>query len=80
MSIRLKLQKAVDAAYAEMGIRNSGAGRCIVRPDSRGIGSFWVRVHDECLDPETLARKLIHAGCVKDAKVNGSGNYVIIWP
>jgi hypothetical protein len=45
MNIQL-LQEYVDAALAELGVRNHGHGRVKVRPDKADpVNKAWVRVH-----------------------------------
>lgn len=81
--LRFTIQSYVDAAYAEMGIRNRGAGRCMVRVDSKNRGCFWVRVHGMCADPEQFAERLRRVALtqvVKTVELIGSRNYVIVWP
>lgn len=81
-SVKDVLQAYVDAAYAECGIRNHGAGRCRVRKDKGGGGFYWVRVHGLCADPADFATKLLFACCprfVEKVAINGSGNYVKVW-
>lgn len=81
--LRYTLQLYVDAAYAELGIRNRGVGRCMVRLDTHGHGCYWVRVHGTCADPEAFAvrlRRVALTSIVKRVELNGSKNYVIVWP
>ena len=81
--LRYTLQLYVDAAYAELGIRNRGAGRCMVRLDSKNRGCYWVRVHGTCADPEAFAvrlRRVALTSTVRQVELNGSKNYVIVWP
>ncbi len=81
--LRFTIQSYVDAAYAEMGIRNRGVGRCMVRIDSKSRGCYWVRVHGMCADPEQFVARLRRVALtqvVKTVELNGSKNYVIVWP
>lgn len=80
--LRYQLQTCVDAAYAEIGIRNRGAGRCMVRIDRANRGFYWVRVHGMCAgpEPEMFAEKLKRIGQLKAVELNGSKNYVKVWP
>ena len=73
-----RLQTFVDAAYAEMGIRNTGAGRCKVRCDNTALDMFWVRVHGECASPEVFAENLRRLCRLTNVEPNGSGKYVKI--
>lgn len=81
--LRYTLQLYVDVAYAELGIRNRGAGRCMVRLDSKNRGCYWVRVHGTCADPEAFAvrlRRVALTSIVRQVELTGSKNYVIVWP
>lgn len=80
--LRFSMQCYVDAAYAEIGIRNRGAGRCKVRIDKANRGFCWVRIHDMCAgsEPEVFAEKLKRIGQLKAVELNGSRNYVKVWP
>lgn len=77
------LQAYVDAAYAELCIKNHGRGRCKVREDENGEGFYWVRVHGLCVDSSKFVvklRRICPTWFVKRIELNGSKRYVKVVP
>lgn len=75
------LQAYVDAALAELGVRNHGPGRVKARPDRHDPAKAWVRVHGLAGELEFASHLLALVQRRKWGVVlNGSHRYVTVIP